>query len=94
MRGTAHYRGEEQRVYTLRANSIYLLSRGYIPFKWKLYYFRPNVILLSSECYITFRQKLYYVSPKPIRAANEGTIEPSSKERSRASEVRSSSAAK
>ena len=58
MRGTVRYRGKEQKVYTL-------LSRGYIPFKWKLYYFVPmlyyfqaNVILLSSESYITFLRSL------------------------------------
>ena len=91
MRGTAHYRGEEQRVYTLRAKGIFLttarnsppkekgiyLSNGsYITSVPMLYYFQANVILLSSESYITFPQKLYYFSPQPIGATDEGSIEP------------------
>ena len=46
MRGTAHYRGEEQRVYTFRLEVILLLSQCYITFRQMLYYFRVKVILL------------------------------------------------
>ena len=54
MRGTAHYRGEEQRVYTFRLEVILLPSQCYITFRQMLYYFQANVILLSGKCYITF----------------------------------------
>lgn len=46
MRGTARYRGEEQRVYTFRLEVILLLSQCYITFRQMLYYFRVKVILL------------------------------------------------
>ena len=58
MRGTARYRGEEQRVYTFRLEVILLLSQCYITFRQMLYYFRVNVILLFGKSYITFLRSL------------------------------------
>lgn len=58
MRGTAHYRGEEQRVYTFRLEVILLPSQCYITFRQMLYYFRVNVILLFDKSYITFLRSL------------------------------------
>ena len=88
------YIPHDSEVYSSRRRGIVLQKKRYIPSEQRVYTFRLEVILLPSQCYITFRQKLYYFSPKPIGAANEGTIEPSSKGRSRASEVRSSGVAK
>ena len=49
MRGTARYRGEEQRVYTFRLEVILLPSQCYITFRQKLYYFSPKPIGDTDE---------------------------------------------
>ena len=58
MRGTAHYGGEEQRVYTFRLEVILLPSQCYITFRQMLYNFRVKVILLFLRSYITFLRNL------------------------------------